>query len=262
MHIAEAKYTSQVNGRESNNMTKQSVIILAAGLGSRLRPLTNITPKCLTKINGVPIITNALQAFNRKNIKDITIVIGYLGEKIVETLGSSYMGMNIHYVLNKQYNTTNNMFSLFLGLESVTNTDTWLIEGDVIFDPYILDLENDGDITWYADSAAKNMDGCFLISTDTQKVNSLKIIRDNSSRDNAYKSMSLLHIKNNSVQKMKKWLSEDIERGRTQDYYDLIIADHLNEINCQVVDVKGYRWYEVDSLEDLLSAEKLFEGKL
>lgn len=102
-----------------------NAIILAAGMGTRLRPLTNEIPKCLVKVSGVPMVERQIQYLHEAGITDITLVSGYKAEKL-DYLKDKY-GVDI--VFNERYDTCNNIYSLYKVLDRFG--DTWVIEGDV-----------------------------------------------------------------------------------------------------------------------------------
>ena len=81
------------------------IIVLAAGKGTRLRPLTDIVPKCMVPLKGKPLIDYQLDLFKSKSINDITIVGGYLIEKL--------KSKNVNLITNNAYETTNMVHSLF-----------------------------------------------------------------------------------------------------------------------------------------------------
>jgi len=109
------------------------VVILAAGLGRRLDPLTQKTPKCLIEVNGTPIIINTLNLLTHYELERIVIVIGHLGNTIKKRLGNNFNGVPIKYVENKIFKKTNNVYSLWL-VRNLLNLDTILIEGDIFFE--------------------------------------------------------------------------------------------------------------------------------
>ena len=81
-------------------------IILVAGMGTRLKPLTNEIPKCLTEVNGKPILINMIENLEKRGIEETILLIGYLGEKIKEKIDNIFGNMKITYVENKIYDKT------------------------------------------------------------------------------------------------------------------------------------------------------------
>ena len=108
-------------------MTK--ALILAAGQGSRLRPLTNSRPKCLVKLAGKTLLSRQVSVLRSETINDIHVVTGYLGEQI-ENLGFK----TIH---NKNFDKTNMVASLFCGMEFIEscNEDLIIAYGDIVYNP-------------------------------------------------------------------------------------------------------------------------------
>ncbi|MBQ9229560.1 MAG: NTP transferase domain-containing protein [Prevotella sp.] len=102
-----------------------NAIILAAGMGTRLRPLTNNIPKCLVKVKGTPIVERQLQFLKDVGINDITMVSGYQANKL-SYLHEKY-GVDI--VFNEKYDSCNNVYSIYKVLDRFE--DSWIVEGDV-----------------------------------------------------------------------------------------------------------------------------------
>lgn len=102
-----------------------NAIILAAGMGTRLRPLTNDIPKCLVKVNGTPMVERQIEFLHEAGITDITLVSGYKAEKL-DYLKDKY-GVDI--VFNDKYDVYNNIYSMYLVRDRLFNT--YVIEGDV-----------------------------------------------------------------------------------------------------------------------------------
>src|SRR5690554_5086347 len=95
-------------------MVIMQAIILAAGFGSRLRPITENIPKSLVEINGTPLLLNTLNHLSKYPINEVIIVIGHLKEKIMKKIGHEYKNMRILYVENPIFDKTNNVYSLYL----------------------------------------------------------------------------------------------------------------------------------------------------
>ena len=104
-------------------------IILAAGMGSRLRPLTNDKPKCMIKLFNETLIERQIKIFHSHNINDITIVTGYRGE-IIDI-------PDVNYVKNENYETTNMNESLFCALEP-SNSPVLVTYSDIVFEQKII----------------------------------------------------------------------------------------------------------------------------
>ena len=100
-------------------------IILAAGLGTRLRPMTNNTPKALVKVKDKPLVEYQIEYLKEKGIDEIIIVVGYLHEQF-DYLKEKY---NVKLVLNDKYAEYNNFYSLYL-------------VKDYLADSYVIDADN------------------------------------------------------------------------------------------------------------------------
>ena len=109
-------------------------VILAAGLGIRLKPITNSIPKCLIKIRDKTLLEHSLNNLKQNGINEVLIVVGYLEELIKKHIGTFYNGMKIRYVENKNYSTTGHAYSLYL-TKGLINDGALLIEGDLLYGP-------------------------------------------------------------------------------------------------------------------------------
>lgn len=236
----------------------KSAIILAAGEGKRLLPITHSIPKTMVEVNSISILENALNAFHGVGIDRTQIVVGHLSNVIMDCFGRSFRGMQIEYVTNKDFATTNSMCSLHMGLVNLEE-ETWVLEGDVFFTPAILQLGQEGDISWYADSSMKDVDGAYLSRGETGIAESLEIIRDLSLLQPGHcKSIGLLKLSKKGVLLLKQWLAKGIQESKQNFYYDLIIKEHLKEQAINIVDVKGHKWFEIDTVQDLERAKEIF----
>lgn len=114
-------------------------VILAAGMGKRLKDLTSEATKCMVKVNGISMIERMLNILDRHNLKKIIIVVGYEAQKLIDYVNSLEIKTKIEYVSNDVYNKTNNIYSLYLAKDYLIQDDTLLLESDLIFDEKILD---------------------------------------------------------------------------------------------------------------------------
>nr|MCR4850153.1 NTP transferase domain-containing protein [Lachnospiraceae bacterium] len=109
-------------------------IILAAGMGKRLKELTRNNTKCMVRVNGVTLIDRMLHQIDGHHLSRIVIVVGYEGQKLIEYIGTLGIGTEIVYVENPVYDKTNNIYSLALAKDRLLEDDTILFESDLIFE--------------------------------------------------------------------------------------------------------------------------------
>lgn len=109
-------------------------IILAAGMGKRLKELTANNTKCMVKVNGVTLIERMLRQLDALKLDRIVIVVGYEGEKLTQYVNALSIATPVVFVDNPVYDKTNNIYSLSLAKEFLLQDDTLLLESDLIFE--------------------------------------------------------------------------------------------------------------------------------
>ena len=115
-----------------------TALLLAAGTGSRLRPLTNDIPKCLARVNEAPILEHLVQCLHQYGFKRLVVVVGYLEQSIRDLLDEIAGNITVEYIVSPQYETTNNIYSLWLAREMIQEPFV-LIESDLVFTPPLLE---------------------------------------------------------------------------------------------------------------------------
>lgn len=115
-------------------------VILAAGVASRLRPLTNDTPKCLLNIGGKTILERTVSNILDNGINDFIIVTGFLKEKIEKHILEKFPELNVKYIFNDVFDSTNNIYSLWLTKEYMSGNEMLLLDSDILFNQQILKL--------------------------------------------------------------------------------------------------------------------------
>lgn len=245
-------------------------VILIAGLGSRLQPLTLTHHKCMTEVNGIPILRNALSILEDEGIDEAILVVGYLADQIRETMGSCYGSMKITYVENIDYRTTNTSYSLLLGIDNADSYDALLvIEGDVFFEQSILHalmLETYPEVT-VLERYNSILDGSFVTLGDDGFV---KDWRHKSLRPEGYtiedkfKTVNIHKFTRKFVDnKLRPHLV--VERKNNNGTKPLehamlqIVSNNPKLIRGMVL--SGQRWCEIDDQQDLNLAETIFYGE-
>lgn len=114
-------------------------IILAAGMASRLRPLTLTTPKSLLKVGERSLLQRSMDALIANGVRDFCIVTGYLHEMIEDFVQKQYAdSIKVTFVYNKVYETTNNIYSLWLARPFAEGEEVLLLDSDLLYDPQIV----------------------------------------------------------------------------------------------------------------------------
>lgn len=113
-------------------------VILAAGVASRLRPLTDSTPKCLLQIGGKCLLQRTVDALLQNGFREFVIVTGYREQQIVDFLKAHYPAHKFTIIYNDKYESTNNIYSLWLTRPYADKENVLLLDSDILFDPLIV----------------------------------------------------------------------------------------------------------------------------
>ncbi|NQU86396.1 MAG: NTP transferase domain-containing protein, partial [Mariniphaga sp.] len=114
-----------------------TALLLAAGTGSRLFPLTKSSPKCLTLVNETSILERLVENIKMQGFKRLVIVTGYKKECIMDFLGSKSGDLNIEYIHSPLFLTTNNIYSLWMA-RNIINEPFVLFESDLVINTSLL----------------------------------------------------------------------------------------------------------------------------
>lgn len=113
-------------------------VILAAGMAKRLRPLTLNTPKCLLKVGEKCLLERTINALKLNGITQFVVVTGFCNDQIEQFIQTHYAQDHFSFVHNDVYETTNNIYSLWLAMPFVAGKDFLLLDSDILFDPLLL----------------------------------------------------------------------------------------------------------------------------
>lgn len=240
-------------------------LILAAGFGKRLRPLTNSVPKAMVEVNGVPLLINALNNLVDCNIKEIGIVVGHMAEYIQKHIGNKFRGTNITYFENKRYLETNNVVSLYQAL-SYVDDDVLLLEADLFYHKELIEklISGKGDCSIMVSPFNPfTMDGT-VVTVDGDKVLSLILgawQQEGFDYTDKKKTVNLYRFTKEFFQKKYKPLIEwYVHNVSENSYYEKVLGSliYYRENEIYTVEIEESKWCEIDDLEDLERARKHF----
>lgn len=231
-------------------------LILAAGLGTRLAPITDSCPKSMVPVNGKPIIQKQIENLLENNITDITVVGGYLYEVLENFIHERYP--NVKMINSVDYASTNNMYSAFLGKDYVGDDEFLMMNADVYYDSSVIKslLEFDKpnaivtDIGNYLEESMKVIEknGHLIeiaktITEEDALGASIDVYKFSKDGGNAFFEKCREYIENKK--ELKKWS-------------EVALNDVLKEVDFFACPLVG-RWYEIDNHEDLRLAEEMFK---
>jgi histidinol-phosphate/aromatic aminotransferase/cobyric acid decarboxylase-like protein/choline kinase len=243
-------------------------VILAAGRGLRMRPLSNINHKTLISINGIALIDRLIQSLEAVNVKEVTIVTGYDAEKLENHIRSRFNHLTLHFIRNERYETTNNIVSLALAFEQITmDEDLLLIEADLILDDSILRklIENPAPDAALLDRHQPGMDGT-VVTLDGGVITSVippHLQGADFDFSDKYKTLNIYKFSANFCKTvfagLLRYYAQTVDGSV---YYELIlgILIYMKQAHINAVLVEsGERWAELDDPNDLRLATWIFE---
>ncbi len=238
-------------------------IILAAGLGTRLKPLTDTMPKCLTEVNGKPILVNMIENLEKAGIKDVDIVIGYLGDTIKNKIGSNFNNININYVENPIYYKTNSSYSLWLAVKNL-NEDILILEGDVFFEePILEDLMSNPHDSTVVEKYNPELDGSFVEIKNNFVSDWIHRSRrkENFIKEDKFKTVNIHKFSKGFLNTyLLPILDKHTEEKKGTEPIEYIMEDIVkNNAKIEAVDVANKKWVEIDDANDLKIAETIFK---
>ena len=240
-------------------------IILAAGMGTRLLPLTRTQPKCLVNVAGKPMMAYQLDPLRAAGIRECTIVVGYLAGSVRNCFGSNYRGIRLSYVENTAYETSNNLCSLWQA-RAEFDDDVLLLESDLVFDDQLINdlvMMDDRNVA-VVDRFQPNMDGSVILANGgAAKALVLKSDQfPGFDYRSALKTVNIYRLSRKTlVETIVPEMEEFLAEGRTDQYYEAVFASLIraNRMKMAVMETGNIHWAEIDTLDDLREAEDMLQ---
>lgn len=248
-------------------------LILAAGMGKRLKFLTNNNTKCMVKVNGVTMIERALRILDKKCLSRIVIVVGYEGQKLIDYIGTLNVKTPVVFINNPIYDKTNNIYSLALAKDYLCSEDTLLLESDLVFEESLIDalLDDKRETLALVDKFESWMDGtCMELDDDDCIIDFIpgKHLKF-AEKEKYYKTVNIYKFSSHfSANTYVPFLSAYERAMGENEYYESVIKliAMLETKEIRAKRLTGQKWYEIDNIQDLNIAESLFadsdDGKL
>ena len=232
-------------------------LILAAGFGSRLAPITDNCPKSLVPVNGKPILFKQIENLIENGVTDITVISGYKAEVLESQVKAAFPQVKI--IESVDYATTNNMYSAYIAKDAMGGEGFLMMNADVIFDASVI-----------TELIAFESENAIVVDIGTYMEESMKVVEENGRLMRISKAITPEEALGASIDVYKfsadgaaaffNKCAEYIDvRGEKKLWSEVALNDILPEVVFHACPLKG-RWFEIDNHDDLHAAEELFAG--
>jgi L-glutamine-phosphate cytidylyltransferase len=241
----------------------RTALLLAAGLGSRLAPLTDTMPKCLVEVSGVPIIERLVRALDAHGIERLVIVTGYRAEMIRDYLGESFAGIAVEYIESPLFATTNTLYSLWLARQAI-DEPFLLVESDVVFDEPLLApllvpdrIAVSAQLPWMSGptvtlDAAGRVDAVYPPPPG--------VYGEHCKDADHFITVNITSLARDTWTEVRARLDRHVAEGHTGFFHEVVFAEMTaaGSMSLEAVVFPTERWYEVDTPVDRDAAGLVF----
>jgi len=236
-------------------------VILAAGIGSRLRPLTDDCPKSLLSVGGSIILERMIRNCLSCGISQFVLVLGHKADQIKQLVNKTFRGIRVTYVINERYHDTNTGYSLMLASSAIGSAEFVKFDADLVFDANILRRLVDSDLSNVLcidrDIALKDEE-VKVITDDQMQV--LEIGKFVNTKIAASEFIGVEKISAETGSLLFTELRQMMENSINHQEYCETAYSQLMRKNTvfHALDITGQKWMEIDTAEDFATANRIF----
>lgn len=219
-------------------------ILMAAGMGTRLRPLTLTTPKSLIEVNGMSLLERQIINLREIGIEEIIVLTGYLHEKF-DDIVKKY---NLIKVINDKYDVYNNIYTMYLVRQYLR--DAFVIDADNYITRNFLPKTKPVTSIYYS-ACKENIVGEWILKYDeNNRIHNVEIGKEGCEPDYIMSGASFWTARDGELIAQK--VEEAVDKGDFRDlYWDSIAVDNLKNMDVYIEKIQSNDIFEIDSLQDL-----------
>ncbi len=235
-------------------MSVQEAVIMAAGVGKRLRPFTERHPKSLLEVGGRTLLERHLEVLESGGVERTTIVVGHFGDQIRARLGTRFGTMPVRYVENPRY-TRGSVLSMHAGLDGLQRSAVFM-DADVLYHPEILRrlLRTDSPGCFLLDPTASETGEEMMVGVQDGRCRKIarRVGRD---WDKVGEGVGFFAIQESWLWATRLVFDDFLRRGVVDVEYEDALNVLMQEVPCSYVEVGDLPWTEIDFPEDVAKAE-------